>query len=199
MILQLHSRITSHPLSASTIMADILAYIQMGYVTEMSGERHVNTVLVHPGQAEDVSFMARIGYWIRNFGILLGVGVSISPAFRFYGLGSLLGLYILCCRYFNPCSWLTPPHPTHRDIELGPQAATNLAPTAPVTIFNISPPPTPAGSTRLLGLNQHSTFPPYILVGWFEAEKQQPSSRTPSIKTPSVDCFLNYPMCHAMS
>ncbi|KAK4003908.1 hypothetical protein OUZ56_005657 [Daphnia magna] len=38
MILQLHPTITSHPLRASTILADILAYIQMGYVTEMSGE-----------------------------------------------------------------------------------------------------------------------------------------------------------------
>ncbi|KZR99019.1 Uncharacterized protein APZ42_005298, partial [Daphnia magna] len=33
MILQLYPTITSHPLSASTIMADILVYIQMGYVT----------------------------------------------------------------------------------------------------------------------------------------------------------------------
>ncbi|XP_045027872.1 uncharacterized protein LOC123471069 [Daphnia magna] len=159
MILQLHPTITSHPLSASTIMADILAYIQMGYVTEMSGERHVNTVLVHPGQAQDISFMARIGYWLRNFGIMSGVGVSIALAFRFCGLGSLLGLYIPCCRYFNPCSWLTPPQPAHRDIELGPQATTNLAPTAPVTIVNIPPPPTPAGSTGRLGLNQQ----PYLI------------------------------------
>ncbi|KAK4030855.1 hypothetical protein OUZ56_024242 [Daphnia magna] len=98
MILQLHPTITSHPLSASTIMADILVYIQMGYVTKMSGERHVNTVLVYRRQAQDVSFMARIGYWLRNFGIMSGVGVSIALDFRFCGLGSLLGLYIPCCR-----------------------------------------------------------------------------------------------------
>ncbi|KAK4006881.1 hypothetical protein OUZ56_012036 [Daphnia magna] len=133
-------------------MADILAYIQMGYVTEMSGEQHVNTVRVHPGQAQDVSFMARIGYWLRNFGIMSGVGVFIALAFRFCGLGSLLGVYIPCCRYFNPCSWSTPPQSAHRDIELGPQATTNLALTAPVTIVNIPPPPTPAGPTGRLGL-----------------------------------------------
>ncbi|KZR99670.1 Uncharacterized protein APZ42_004371 [Daphnia magna] len=103
--------------------------------------------------------MARIGYWLRNFGIMSGVGVSIALAFRFCGLGSLLGLYIPCCRYFNPCSWLTPPQPAHRDIELGPQATTNSAPTAPVTIVNIPPPPTPAGSTGRLGLNQQ----PYLI------------------------------------
>ncbi|KAK4006547.1 hypothetical protein OUZ56_011702 [Daphnia magna] len=124
-ILQLHPTITSHPLSASTIMADILAYKQMGYVTEISGERHVNTVLVHPGQAQDVSFMARIGYWLRNFGI----------------------------------SWFSLSQSAHRDLELGPQATTSLALTAPVTIVNIPPPPTPAGSTGRLGLNQQ----PYLI------------------------------------
>ncbi|KAK4045634.1 hypothetical protein OUZ56_033333 [Daphnia magna] len=88
-----------------------------------------------------------------------GVGVSIALASRFCGLGSLLGLYIPCCRYFNPCSWLTPPQSAHRDIELGTQATTNLAPTAPVTIVNIPPPPTPAGPTGRLGLNQQ----PYLI------------------------------------
>ncbi|KZS00881.1 Uncharacterized protein APZ42_002645 [Daphnia magna] len=89
-----------------------------------------------------------------------GVGVSIGLAFRFCGLGSLLGLYIPCCRYFNPCSWLTPPQSAHRDIELGPQATTNLAPMAPVTIVNIPPPLTPAGSTGRLGLNQQPCLIP---------------------------------------
>ncbi|KAK4006736.1 hypothetical protein OUZ56_011894 [Daphnia magna] len=167
MILQLHPTITSHPLSASTIMADILAYIQMGYVTEMSGERHVNTVLVHPGQAQDVSFMARIGYWLRNFGIMSGVGVSIALPFGLCGLGSLLGLNIPCCRYFNPCSWLTPPQSAHRDIELGPQATTNLAPTAPVTSVNIPPPPTSAGPTGRLGLQ------PFLLPSTDDRENQK--------------------------
>ncbi|KAI9560566.1 hypothetical protein GHT06_011513 [Daphnia sinensis] len=97
--------------------------------------------------------MVRIGSWIRNFGIMSGVGVSIALAFRFCGLGSLLGLYIPCCRYFNPCSWLTPPQTARRDIELGAQATTNLAPTAPVTIVNIPPPPQPAGFTGRPGLN----------------------------------------------
>ncbi|KAK4006342.1 hypothetical protein OUZ56_011496 [Daphnia magna] len=112
MILQLHPTITSHPLSASTIMADILSYIQMGYVTEISG--------------------------------------------------SLLGLYIPCCRFFNPCSWLTPPQPTHRDIELAPQRATSLVPSTPVTIVNIPPAPTPAGPNPIgrLALNQQQYLSP---------------------------------------
>ncbi|KAI9550516.1 hypothetical protein GHT06_005392 [Daphnia sinensis] len=149
MILQLHPTITSHPLSASTIMADILAYIQMGYVTEMSGERHVNTVLVHPGQAKDVSFMARLGSWIRNFGIMSGVGVSIALAFRFCGLGSLLGLYIPCCRYFNPCSWLTPPQTVRRDIESEPKQPPTWPqlPPLPLSTFPLlhNPPDPPGG------------------------------------------------------
>ncbi|KZS04596.1 Uncharacterized protein APZ42_032415 [Daphnia magna] len=139
MIMQLHPTITSHPLGPSKITANILAYIQIGYITEISGERHVNTVLVHPGQANDISFKARVGYWFRNFGVLSGVGVSIALAFRFCGLGSLLGLDIPCCRYFNPCSWLTPPQSIRLDIEMGPQVNPGTAESAPVTIVNIDP------------------------------------------------------------
>ncbi|KAK4013938.1 hypothetical protein OUZ56_026486 [Daphnia magna] len=63
----------------------------IGYVTEMSGERNVETVLVHPGQAKDILFMTRVGYWLWNLGILSGVGVSIALAFRFCELDRFLG------------------------------------------------------------------------------------------------------------
>ncbi|KAI9551256.1 hypothetical protein GHT06_005853 [Daphnia sinensis] len=129
MIMQLHPTVISHPLAPSKIMADILAYIQMGYVTEMSGERHVDTILVHPGQADDISFTARMGRWLRNFGALSGIGVSIALAFRFCGLGS----------------WLTPPQSIRHDIELAPQVNPGTAPSAPVTIVNIPTPSAPAG------------------------------------------------------
>ncbi|KAK4021652.1 hypothetical protein OUZ56_003562 [Daphnia magna] len=109
-------------------------------------ERHVDTVLVHPWQAEEISFMARVGYWLRNFSILSGVGVSIVLAFRLCGLGSLLGLYIPCCRYFNPCSGLAPPQSLRCDIELGLQVNPGPVPSAPVTIVNIPTPPTPTGA-----------------------------------------------------
>ncbi|KAK4027276.1 hypothetical protein OUZ56_016287 [Daphnia magna] len=61
-------------------------------------------------------------------------------------------------------NWLTPPQSAHRNIKSKPQATTNLAPTAPVTIVNIPPPPTPAGPTRQLGPTTiphptHFTFP----------------------------------------
>ncbi|EFX73701.1 hypothetical protein DAPPUDRAFT_252642 [Daphnia pulex] len=39
-LLEMHPAIASHPISSSTIMADILAYIQMGYASDLSGDRH---------------------------------------------------------------------------------------------------------------------------------------------------------------
>ncbi|KAI9553635.1 hypothetical protein GHT06_011449 [Daphnia sinensis] len=86
-----------------------------------------------------------MGRWLRNFGALSGIGVSIALAFRFCGLGSFLGAYIPCCRYFNPCSWLTPPQSIRHDIELAPQVNPGTAPSAPVTIVNIPTPSAPAG------------------------------------------------------
>jgi hypothetical protein len=40
-LLEMHPAIASHPISSSTIMADILAYIQIGYASDLSGDRHV--------------------------------------------------------------------------------------------------------------------------------------------------------------
>ena len=137
-LLEMHPAITSHPLSSSTIMADILAYIQMGYTSDLSGDRHVETIFVHPSERNSVSFMARLGNWIRNFGILSGIGMTIALAFRFCGLGSLLGAYIPCLRFCNPFSWLaTMPSPS-RDVEAGVREVHQTAP--PVTIVNIPSP-----------------------------------------------------------
>ncbi|KAI9552633.1 hypothetical protein GHT06_020503 [Daphnia sinensis] len=86
-----------------------------------------------------------MGRWLRNFGALSGIGVSIALAFRFCGLGSFLGAYIPCCRYFNPCSWLTPPQSIRHDIELAPQVNPGTALSAPVTIVNVPTPSAPAG------------------------------------------------------
>jgi len=86
-LLEMHPAIASHPISSSTIMADILAYIQMGYASDLSGDRHVETIFVHPSDRTNVSFMAKLGNWIRNFGILSGVGMTVALAFRFLWIG----------------------------------------------------------------------------------------------------------------
>ena len=133
---ELHPAIASHPLSSSKIMADILSYVQMGYSTNLSGDRHVETILVNPREKESISFAARVGNWLKNFGILSGVGMTVALAFRFCGLGTCLGAYIPCLRYCNPFSWLASmPRPT-QDIETG-REVTRAA--APVTIVNVPP------------------------------------------------------------
>jgi hypothetical protein len=137
-LLEMHPAIASHPISSSTIMADILAYIQMGYASDLSGDRHVETIFVHPSEKQSVSFMARLGNWIRNFGILSGVGMTIALAFRFCGLGSLLGAYIPCLRYCNPFSWLAVMPSSSRDPEVGVRETNHSA--TPVTIVNIPSP-----------------------------------------------------------
>ena len=132
---EMHPAIVSHPISSSTIMADILAYIQMGYASDLNGDRHVETIFVHPSERTSVSFMARLGNWIRNFAILSGVGMTVASAFRFCGLGSLLGAYSPCLRYCNPFSWLATMPPSSRDIETGGREVTH--PATPVTIVNL--------------------------------------------------------------
>ncbi|KAK4007187.1 hypothetical protein OUZ56_012347 [Daphnia magna] len=157
-------------------MADILAYIQMGYVTEMFGERHVDTILVHPGQANEISFTARVGYWLRNFGALSGVGVSIA--------------------YFNPCCWLTPPKSIRGDIEMGPQVNSGTIPSAPVTIVNIPAPPTPAGANAMArpGMN-HQPPPPALqtfLFPFTDEREDQKGGQAAWIPDPDEEDILYY-------
>ena len=123
---EMHPSIASHPISSSANMADI--------ASDLSGD-HLETIFVHPSERTSVSFMARLGNWIRNFGILSGVGMTVALAFRFCGLGSLLGAYISCLRYCNPFSWLATMPPSSRDIETVGREVTH--PATPVTIVNL--------------------------------------------------------------
>jgi hypothetical protein len=134
---EMHPAIASHPISGSTIMADILAYVQSGYAVNLQGDRQIESIFVHPSEKADVSFVARAGNWLRNFGILSGVGMSVALAFRFCGIGSCLGAYIPCLRYCNPFSWLATMPPPARDVETGREV--NRAVGTPVTIVNVLP------------------------------------------------------------
>ncbi|EFX85486.1 hypothetical protein DAPPUDRAFT_237978 [Daphnia pulex] len=125
---EMHPAIASHPISGSTIMADILAYVQSGYAVNLQGDRQIESIFVHPSEKADVSFVARAGNWLRNFGILSGVGMSVALAFRFCGIGSCLGAYI---------PWLATMPPPARDVEIGREV--NRAVGTPVTIVNVPP------------------------------------------------------------
>jgi hypothetical protein len=133
---ELHPAIASHPLISSKIMADIFSYVQMGYSTNLSGDRHIETILVNPREKESISFAAGVANWLNNFGILSGVGMTVALAFRFCGLGTCLGAYTPCLRYCNPFSWLASMPRPAQDIETG-REVTRAA--APVTIVNVPP------------------------------------------------------------
>ncbi|KAK4021630.1 hypothetical protein OUZ56_003541 [Daphnia magna] len=86
----------------------------MGYVTEMSGKQYVNRSSSTPPSSSTQGSRVLAPELRHPIG-----SRRVHPlAFRFSGLGSLLGLYIQCCRYFNPCSWLASPQFTRRDIEM---------------------------------------------------------------------------------
>ena len=100
----------------------------MGYSTNLSGDYHVETTLVNPKEKESISFAARVGNWLKNFGILSGVGMTGALAFRFFGLGTCLGAYIPCLCYCNPFSWLASMSRPTQDIETGREVTRAAAP-----------------------------------------------------------------------
>lgn len=114
------------------------AYIQIGYSTNLSGERHVETLVIHPNQRKDISFMARMGNWIRNFKIFSGIGMIIALIFRFRGLGTLLGAYIPCLRYCNLFNCLATPKQSANDVEAAGREIRQTG--TPVTLVNVPHP-----------------------------------------------------------
>jgi hypothetical protein len=61
--------------------------------------------------------------------------MTIDLAFRFCGLGSLVGAYISCLRYCNLFNWLAAMPSSSRDPEVSVRETNNSA--TPVTIVNI--------------------------------------------------------------
>jgi hypothetical protein len=93
-LLKLHPAIKSNPMSPAAAVADILAAVQEQNSIDFTSNGHMSGVLVHHLDAPHVSFMARIGHWLSNFGIISGVGVSIALAFRFCALGTLIARFV---------------------------------------------------------------------------------------------------------
>jgi hypothetical protein len=67
----MHPAIASHPISGSTIMADILAYVQSGYAVNLQGDRQIESIFVHPSFHSDatcrLSLVPETGYAISVF------------------------------------------------------------------------------------------------------------------------------------
>ena len=79
-----------NPLSQAAAMADILAAVQQHHSSDFTSNRHVTRILISPHDAPHISFLSRIGSWLKNFGVLSGIGILVAVAFRFCGLSSIL-------------------------------------------------------------------------------------------------------------
>jgi len=148
-LLKLHPAIKSNPMSPAAAVADILAAVQEQNSIDFTSNGHMSGVLVYHLDAPHVSFMARIGHWLSNFGIISGVGISIALAFRFCALGTLIARFVPGCawlQFVNPFSWLAenprrPNEDTRRsDAERGEQPVTQTQPVAAMPNITVNLP-----------------------------------------------------------
>ncbi len=142
-LLRLHPALRSNPMSPAAAMADILASVQQHHAIDFTGDRHLSNILINHQDAPNISFMARIGGWLRNFGMISGIGVTIALAFRFCALGTLISKFVPGCAWLqlvNPFNWLAnnerPSNPPNQDAELGHQTVTDAHPAHQLTIIN---------------------------------------------------------------
>jgi hypothetical protein len=82
-LLQLQPALKENPLSPAAAMADILVAVQQQHSSDFTSNRHVTRILLSPHDAPHISFLSRIGSWLKNFGVLSGIGILIAVAFRF--------------------------------------------------------------------------------------------------------------------
>ena len=95
-LLKLHPSLQSNPMSPAVVLAEIMASVQDHQTVDINGDRHISTLLIHSRDATNISFMSRMGNWMRNFGILASSLITAAVAFRFCGIGSLIAKYVPC-------------------------------------------------------------------------------------------------------
>lgn len=159
-ILRLHPAIRANPMSPAAAIAEILASVQEHHAVNLSNDQHVSSVLLHHNDAPHISFLTRVGNWMRNFGILSGVGITLALAIRFCGIGTILVKTVPCLSFLQACSpysWIansnTPaantPAPTPGAVnEPNRETVVNIqpapVPSNPSCIVNFQPPAAPA-------------------------------------------------------
>ncbi|KAI9554967.1 hypothetical protein GHT06_020252 [Daphnia sinensis] len=138
-VLQLHPALKQNPLSPAEAMADILATVHEHSTNDIRLTRRVSNVLLNAYDAPHISFMARVGSWIRTFGSLSGIGIILALGFRFCGLGSIIARFIPCLPWLstcNPFSWLAAKR--EADVETGGHSG-GSTPSVPINIINVPP------------------------------------------------------------
>jgi hypothetical protein len=139
-LLQLHPALKVNPLSPAAAMADILAAVQQHHSSDFTSNRHVTRILLSPHDAPHISFLSRIGSWLKNFVVLSGIGILVAVAFRFCGLSSILFKimpWLSCFQYCNPCKTVASSVSRGEDIELGVNVSSRQPANAPINIINM--------------------------------------------------------------
>ena len=87
--MEIHPLIRNNPLIPSSVMADTLAIIEH-QSENVTYNRLISKVLLSPQEVTHVSFLHRVGNWLKFFEAFAWFGAVSLMAFRFCGGGSLL-------------------------------------------------------------------------------------------------------------
>lgn len=140
-LLKMHPIFQTNPISHSAVMADILASLQDHYISDNSQGRRVSNLLLNHQDAPHISFMSKLGNWLKTFGAITGFGAITFFMFRFCGVGSM---FLKCCPFLsklNPLSWCS--KSSQDTVPVNAQNPT------PITIVNMPPAATPTNFSTL--------------------------------------------------
>jgi hypothetical protein len=138
-LLHMHPALKVNPMSPAAAMADILAAVQEQHSADFTSNRHVSNVLLSRHDAPHISFLSRMGSWIKNFGSISGIGLLLAIVFRFCGLGSMITRIIPCLSVFQYCNPFKVATSALRreDVEIGLITVSSQPANSPISIINI--------------------------------------------------------------